>query len=48
MNESEKRQFNVVDKKAKIRERYKDVSVDKLELIPAIPLKLLNMKPGLL
>ena len=37
MNENEHKAGSVADQKNKIRERYKGVSLDELDVIPALP-----------
>ena len=37
MNENEQRVGTVSDQKSKIRERYKGISIEELDVIPALP-----------
>ena len=37
MNENEQRAGTVSDQKSKIRERYKGISIEELDVIPALP-----------
>ena len=37
MRENEQKSGSIADKKNKIRERYKGVSIDELDVIPALP-----------